>query len=197
MRKVFQTLQGGELMDDKRIVELFFERNENAIKETEKKYKRLLTYIAKNILVSDEDSEEIVNDAYLCAWSSIPPNKPNNLSAYLGKITRNLALDKLDKQNASKRGGTSVELIYDELENLISSEEGSVNDQLALKDSLNSFLAGLKKEHRVMFVQRYWYFSTIEEIAKNNGLKENNVKVILSRIRERLKKHLEKEGILI
>ena len=110
-------------MDDKRIVELFFERNENAIKETEKKYKRLLTYIAKNILVSDEDSEEIVNDAYLCAWSSIPPNKPNNLSAYLGKITRNLALDKLDKQNASKRGGTSVELIYDELENLISKKK--------------------------------------------------------------------------
>ena len=184
-------------MDDKRIVELFFERSENAIKETEKKYKRLLTYIAKNILVSDEDSEEIVNDTYLRAWSSIPPEKPKNLSAYLGKITRNLALDKLDKQNASKRGGTSVELIYDELENLISSEEGSVNDQLALKDSLNSFLANLKKEHRVIFVQRYWYFCSVTEIAKNNGLKENNVKIILLRLRERLKKHLEKEGILI
>ena len=124
-------------MDDKRIVELFFERNENAIKETEKKYKRLLTYIAKNILVSDEDSEEIVNDTYLCAWSSIPPNKPNNLSAYLGKITRNLALDKLDKQNASKRGGTSVELIYDELENLISSERVRIRNLALEKENIS------------------------------------------------------------
>ena len=185
-------------MDDRKIIELFFERSELAIKEADKKYKRLLTYIAKNILKSDEDSEEVVNDTYLRAWGSIPPSKPANLSAYLGRIARNLSLDKLNTQGAIKRGGTSVDLAYEELENLIcESNTREPSDQLALKEALNSFLRMLKKDKRVIFVQRYWYFCSIEEIATQNGISESNAKVILLRLREKLKKHLEKEGIII
>ncbi|MBQ7353428.1 MAG: sigma-70 family RNA polymerase sigma factor [Clostridia bacterium] len=182
-------------MDDKRIVELFLERNEQAILESEKKYKRLITYIAKNILRSDSDSEETVNDTYLRAWDSIPPNKPVNLGAYLGKIARNLSLDKLNKQKAQKRGGDEVTLAFEELEGVIGEEKGEgLIDEIALKNAINSFLSELKSDKRIIFVQRYWYFCSIEEIAKNNGLKENNVKIILLRLRDKLKRYLEKEG---
>ena len=185
-------------MDDREIIKLFWQRDEQAITESDKKYKKLLTYIAKNILSSDEDSEEIVNDTYLRAWNSIPPTSPQSLSAYLGKIARNLSLDRLELKGAEKRGGLSPLLAYEELENLIEDEfTDTPRDQIALKDGINSFLAGLKKDKRIIFVQRYWYLSSIEEIAKNNGLTESNVKVILSRLREKLKKHLEKEGILV
>lgn len=188
-------LQGGEAMDDKRIVELFFERDEQAILESEKKYKRLITYIAKNILNSDSDSEEMVNDTYLRAWDSIPPNKPANLGAYLGKIARNLSLDRLSKRKTQKRGGDEVTLAFEELQGVIGEEKGEgLIDEIALKDAINGFLAQLKSDKRILFVQRYWYFCSIEEIAKNNGLKENNVKIILLRLREKLKRHLEKEG---
>lgn len=182
-------------MDDKRIVELFLGRNEQAISESEKKYKRLITYIAKNILRSDSDSEETVNDTYLRAWDSIPPNKPANLGAYLGKIARNLSLDRLSRQKAQKRGGDEVTLAFEELEGVIGEEKGEgLIDEIALKNVINGFLSELKSDKRIIFVQRYWYFCSIEEIAKNNGLKENNVKIILLRLRDKLKRYLEKEG---
>jgi len=182
-------------MDDKQIVDLFFERNEEAIKKTEEKYSRYCNYIASNILASKEDCEECVNDTYLRAWNSIPPNKPSNLKAFLGKITRNLALDKLDRNTAQKRCTEST-LVYDEIAECIPDANSSeLTDELALKTALIKFLGSLKRDKRIVFLQRYWYLSSVKDIAKNNGLSENNVKIILLRLRAKLKKFMEKEGI--
>lgn len=183
-------------MDDKMIVKLFLERNEEAIKNTEAKYSRYCMHIANNILDSLRDSEECVSDAYLRLWNSIPPARPTNLKAYIGKITRNLALDAYDKRRAKKRSD-ATELAYEELSYCIpdiTSEESVVNE-LTLKQAINGFLASLKKSHRIIFMQRYWYLSSVKDIAKNQAMTENNVKVILMRLREKLKKYLEKEGI--
>ncbi|MBQ8840470.1 MAG: sigma-70 family RNA polymerase sigma factor [Clostridia bacterium] len=185
-------------MNDLEIVKLFWKRDESAISESDKKYGKYLSYIAKNILASDSDSEECVNDTYSRAWGCIPPHKPTKLGAFLGKITRNLALDRYNAQRAQKRGGASAEVPLCELEAILSeSEEESPIDSLLLKQAINSFLEGLDKEKRIIFLQRYWYFASIKEIAKNQGLSESNVKVILSRLRDKLKKHLEKEGIRV
>ena len=182
-------------MDDLQIVDLFFERDENALKETEKKYSKLCHFIAGNILLSKEDVEECVNDTYLKVWSSIPPQRPENLKAYIGKITRNLALDKHDRNNAKKRKGSTL-LIYDEVCEIIpDSSSQDLSDELVLKDALNKFLGSLKQEKRIIFLQRYWYLSSVKDIAENNGLSENNVKITLLRLRAKLKKFLEKEGI--
>ena len=182
-------------MDDKGIVDLFFERNENAIKETEKKYSRYCNYIAANILESKEDCEECVNDAYLRLWNSIPPNRPDSLKSYLGTVIRNLALDRHDKNTATKRKG-GTQLVYDEIAECIpdlGTEEPT--EELAVKNALNKFLGSLKPQKRIVFMQRYWYLSSVKEIAENNGLTENNVKITLMRLRAKLKKFLEKEGI--
>lgn len=184
-------------MDDLQIVDLFFKRDETAIKETEKKYSRFCNFIAASILSSREDCEECVNDTYLKAWNSIPPQKPDNLKAYLGKITRNLALDKHDRNNAKKRR-SETNLVYDEVCEFIPDVNSSdLSDELALKDALNKFLGSLKQKHRIIFLQRYWYLSSVKEIAEGNGLTENNVKTTLLRLRAKFKKFLEKEGISI
>ena len=184
-------------MDDQKIVELFFARSEDAIKETEEKYSRFCHFIAASILVSAEDVEECVNDTYLKAWNSIPPAKPDSLKAYLGKITRNLALDRHDRNTAKKRK-SDTNLVYDEVSEFIPDASTSdLSDELALKDALNKFLGSLKQEKRIIFMQRYWYLSSVKDIAKNNGLSENNVKITLLRLRAKFKKFLEKEGINI
>ena len=182
-------------MDDKQIVDLFFERNEDAILETEKKYSRYVNYIAANILPLKEDCEECANDVYLRLWNSIPPAKPDNLKAYVGTLTRNLALDMHDKNTAKKRK-TAATLVYDEIAECIpdvSSEDAT--DNVALKTALNKFLGSLNQGKRIVFMQRYWYLSSVKEIAELNGLSENNVKTTLLRLRAKLKKFLEKEGI--
>ena len=182
-------------MDDKQIVDLFFERNENAISETEKKYSRYVNYIAANILPLKEDCEECASDVYLRLWSSIPPAKPDNLKAYVGTVTRNLALDMHDKSTAKKRKSTTS-LVYDEVAECIPDTSGEdQTESLVLKDALNKFLGSLNQRNRVVFMQRYWYLSSVKEIAELNGLSENNVKTTLLRLRAKLKKFLEKEGI--
>ena len=186
---------GGERLEDNQIVSLYFLRDEKALFETEKKYKKYLHYIANTILASKEDSEECVIDTYLRAWNSIPPNKPSKLSVFLGKITKNLCLDKISHDRAKKRGGSSIDLAYEELEGTLSDTcENCPLDTLALKEAINSFLASLPETKRRLFVQRYWYLSSIADIAKNNDMTEANVKVVLLRLRESLKEHLEKEG---
>ena len=182
-------------MDDKGIVDLFFERNENAIKETEKKYSRYCNYIAANILESKEDCEECVNDAYLRLWNSIPPNRPDSLKSYLGTVTRNLALDRHDRNNAAKRKG-ATQLVYDEIAECIPDiGTAEPTEELAVKNALNKFLGSLNSQKRIVFMQRYWYLSSVKSIAEKNGLTENNVKIMLMRLRAKLKKFLEKEGI--
>jgi RNA polymerase sigma-70 factor (ECF subfamily) len=183
-------------MDDVKIVELFWERSEDAIRYTQEKYGKYCYYIAYNILYSDLDAEECVNDTYLHAWSSIPPKKPEKLSTYLGKITRNLALNKYDKENAMKRKSEN-QLIFDEVEEFMTSpsEKSAPVDEILLRDAINSFLEGLSPEARIIFVRRYWYCSSIKDIAADYSISEGTVKSSLSRTRKYFREHLLKEGI--
>ena len=182
-------------MTDYDIVKLYHLRSEKAIDETQKKYGAYCTTIAENILHNKADSEECVNDTYIRAWDSIPPKKPIRLSTFLAKITRNLALDRLDYYNAEKRPQDTVSLI-EELGECTSSGN-DILDEIALRDAINSFLAGLKRRTRIVFMQRYWYFRPIADIARDIGTSESSVKVILHRARKDLRAHLETYGFYV
>ena len=186
-------------MDDNKIIELYCERSEQAISETSKKYGKYCHYIAYSILRNDKDSEECVNDTYLRAWNSIPPRNPNNLQTFLGKITRNLSLNKLEKQSAEKRGAGQTSFILDELSECIPSKDDTVNtvENMVIKDVLDLFLDSLPAETRKIFVRRYFYMSSVKEIADEYGISESKVTVTLFRTRKKLKTVLEKEGILL
>ena len=188
-------------MDDVQILDLYWERSEDAIKETENQYGKYCYFIAYSILQNAEDSEECVNDTYMKAWEVIPPQRPNRLSTFLGKITRNLALNRHIFYSAEKRGGKNVFLAMEELQicvpNHSSESEEKITDDLTLTDALNRFLASLKPERRMIFVQRYWYFSSVKEIAADFGIGESKVKMSLLRTRKELGAFLEKEGVLL
>ena len=184
-------------MDDRTLIELYNQRNESAISETQIKYGRYCFSIAFAILNSNEDSEECVNDTYLKVWNAIPPHAPTLFSAFIGKITRNTAIDRYLSLRAQKRNA-GVELVLDELSECISdTSEENVSDELILKGAINSFLESLTKRERIIFMRRYWYASSIREIANGLSLSESNVRVILMRTREKFKNHLENEGIVI
>lgn len=183
-------------MDDRLIVDLYFARSEKAISETDKKYGRYCRYIASNILYSDTEAEECVDDAYMNTWSAIPPERPNSLRAFVGRITRNLALNRYEHKRAQKRYA-GIEAALDEIEELISAPEESIVDTMALRDSINEFLGTLTRKSRIIFVKRYWYLASIKEIADEIGASESSVKVSLHRTRCELKEFLEKKGITI
>jgi len=184
-------------MDDKQIVDLYWERSETAISETAKKYGRYCHYIAFNVLHNDEDSEECVNDTYLNAWNSIPPHRPSVLKTFLGKLTRNISLNKYKQLTAEKRGNGQMPLIIDELYECFPATENteSIIDDMVLVDVFNRFLASLPVEQRKIFMRRYWYMSPVKEIATDYGMGESKVKMSLLRSRNELKCLLEKEGI--
>ena len=184
-------------MEDEKIIELYFQRSEDAIPETELKYGSRCRAVAYNILASREDSEECVNDTWLKTWEVIPPTRPERLSTFLGKITRNLALHRYEKYNAAKRGAGQVALTLHELEECIPARENveRVVDDLVLTESLNDFLAGLPVETRQIFVRRYWHLRSVREIAREYRISESKVKVTLFRTRRKLRQLLEKEGI--
>lgn len=184
-------------MEDNQIVDLYWARSENAISETERKYGRYCHYIAYNILHSDEDSEECVNDTYLNAWNAMPDKQPSRLAAFLGTITRNLALKRWERYNAEKRGSGQVMLALDELQECVpaTNNENQIVDDLVLAEVFNRFLASLPKEKRKIFMRRYWYLSPVAEIAENYSISESKVKMSLLRTRNELKLVLEKEGI--
>ena len=182
-------------MQDREIVELYFKREEQALEKTAEKYKNYCVSIAERILGSREDAEEIWNDVLSAAWNLIPPNEPEHLNLYLGKIARNAALKKLETEKAKKRDG-GIKIQLDELAECIPAplfEEQA--DLIALRDVLNAFLAKLPKEQRNIFLRRYWLCEGVKEIAKRLGYSENKVSMILFRIRKRLKKELEKEEL--
>lgn len=184
-------------MDDRVIIELYNKRDENAIGETQKKYGRYCHSIAYNILRSNEDSEECVNDTYLKVWNAIPPKVPQIFSAFIGRITRNTALDRYEKNRAQKRDA-GIELALDELSECISSEmTGECSDDFVLKNAVNGFLASLPKRTRIIFMRRYFYLLSINEIAEGLSMSESNVKVTLMRTREKFREYLENEGIVI
>ena len=185
-------------MEDSRIIELFWERAEDAISETDRKYGKYCYAIAYNILHSDPDSEECVNDTYLRAWETMPPQKPNALSAYLGRITRNLALNRLSYKTREKRAEGYV-AVLDEVSEMLpdTSTMPEEADDVALREAINTFLRSLDANTRIVFVRRYWYNSAISEIAADYSIPVGTVKSTLSRTRKRFRDHLAKEGICI
>lgn len=185
-------------MEDKAIVNLYFERNEGAISETEAKYGHYLFCIANNVLINNEDAQECVNDTYKSAWDTIPPNSPHSLRAYLGKIARNHAINRYNFNSADKRN-KNLELSLSEMEEFLPSPDFSEESTFAItfEQALNKFLRDLPEAKCNMFLLRYWYFLEIKDISAKMGMSEGRVKVTLARIRERLKKYLEKEGLHI
>ena len=184
-------------MQDSLIIELYNQRDEKAIVATQDKYGAYCMTIAYNILADRLDSEECVNDTYLRAWNSMPPEYPTRLRSYIGAICRNLSLDRYRKKNAEKRRGC-VEVAIDELAECIPDErERDEAESERIADALNRFVAGLDERERKVFVQRYWYMCSTEQIARDNSMNRNTVTTVLYRTREKLRAFLEKEGVFI
>ncbi len=190
-------------MEDARIIELFWDRDETALRETAGKYSHFCFGIAWKILASREDSEECVNDTWLSAWESIPPARPSILSAFLGRITRNHAIDRLRKKYAAKRMDlhlTSLSDITDEVEALNRQLCVSLERQVEAKELIrliDTFLEGLSERDRDLFMRRYWHMDSIAELAKRHGISESSVKSNLFRTRKKLRKALLKERYVI
>lgn len=185
-------------MDDKQIVDLYFARKEQAIRETAKKYGKYCFAIARNILQNSSDAEETVNDTYMGAWNSIPPHRPAMLSTYLGKITRRLALKRWTANRTQKRGGSEIVLALEELAGCIPSDfdvESRINED-ELTQILNDFVRNLPNPESHVFLCRYWYLDSIEAIARRFDFSQSKVKSMLSRTRKKLYAHLQKEGYL-
>ncbi len=186
-------------MDDSKIVDLFFERDETAIKKASEKYGKVIRKIAFSIIEDEFLAQECENDAYLTAWNLIPPNEPRDyLLSFLSKITKNIALDKCRAKNSKKRHADIVSL-SEELTLCIPSDTdvSSEVDARILGDLISKFLKKQKKETRIIFIRRYWYQDSITEIAKKMNLSENKVKTVLHRTRNKLKKYLTKEGYTV
>ena len=185
-------------MDDEKIIELYLNRSEDAISETERKYGGYCYTIAYNILSNNEDSQECVNDTWLAAWNSIPPKRPRLMSAFLGKMTRYISLDRWKNRNAAKRGGGEVPLVLEELEECISGENSVEKEYLQKEFSkmLNQFLEKLPETERKVFLCRYWYMDSIEDIAERFDFTQSKVASMLHRTRGKLRKALEREGLV-
>jgi len=186
-------------MKDKEIIELYWNRDETAIAATADTYGSYCHRIAYNILNNKEDAEECVNDTWHNAWKSIPPYRPERLSTYLGKITRNLSLNRYKLQNAQKRGAGQVELALSELEGCIPAGQDveQVLDEMVLVSALDQFLYTQPRTERNIFIGRYWYLYSIRELAEGYRMSESKVASLLYRMRRKLKLHLEKEGIFL
>ena len=188
--------EGDEAVEDSKIIELYNSRDEKAIIQTDVKYGIRCRAIANNILKNHEDTEECINDAYLKVWESIPPALPLSLSAYLYRITRNLALDRYRSKNRVERGKGEVELCIDELL-FCQTDKETEYEAIELSEILNRFLRTLSERDRDIFVARYYFVYPVPEIASKLNMRENYVWNILSRTVKKLRQHLEKEGYMI
>ena len=185
-------------MDDNTIIDLYWNRSEEAITQTDAKYGRYCYHIAYNILTNQEDAEESVSDTYMAAWNHIPPTRPNVLSTFLGRITRNLSISRWRSNGAQRRGGGETALAFDELQQCVSGKQSIESDLIAkeILQVLNRFLKDLPRENRIVFMRRYWYLEPIANIAANCGFSQGKVKTMLCRDRKKLKQMLTKEGYL-
>lgn len=181
-------------MEDHQIIQLYWQRDEAAIKESRSKYGAYCFTIAERILHTHEDSEECVNDTWFRAWNTMPPEKPCRLAVFFGRITRNLAIDRYRRSKSQKYGGGQTALCLEELRECIG-EESPVENRIILRELLNTFLRSLPEQTREIFLLRYWYFLPVSEIAQRLRLSEGAVKMKLQRARRRLRDELEKEGI--
>ena len=182
-------------MEDNSIIALYLERNERAIRESDRKYGKYCFSIASSILNNKEDAEECVNDTWLRAWNAIPPDLPDVLSAYLGSITRNLAYDRYRYRRRGKRSGEGMDLIFDELENFLPADSTpeDILEEKELYGLINRFLATLSPRDRDILLCRYYFVKPIEEIAKAQSKSPQYIRIILNRTLKKLKKYLTKE----
>lgn len=185
-------------MNDERIIELFFERSEQAIKELDGKYGKVFHALSFKILNNQQDAEECVNDSYLGTWNAIPPAKPNPLLAFVCKIVRNISLKRYEQKTAAKRNShydAAMEELHDCLASSTTVEEEI--EERELTKIIESFLDSLSKENRVIFLRRYWFSDTYADIAKQVGLTEKNVSVRLTRLRKELREYLLEREVLL
>jgi RNA polymerase sigma-70 factor (ECF subfamily) len=182
-------------MDDRRIIDLFFARNEDAINLTKEKYGRYLNSIAFDILGDRHDAAECESDTYLRAWNSIPPTDPRSLPAYLAKIVRNIALNRI--RTDTRRIPLKMSLILDELSEVIPDVEGDIAERLGIRECIVGYVNGLERERRNIFLKRYFYLMSVNDIASDMGMRVGTVKSILFRMREELRSYLNERGIEI
>lgn len=188
--------KGSQTMDDSKIVDMYWARNENAICESDKKYGRMLHSLSYSLLSSREDAEECVNDTYLDAWGAMPMARPEFLGAFLSKITRRISVDRFRAKHREKRGG--IDNMLSELSDCIPlrDDQGGEYDSERIREALNGFLYSLTKEKRVMFILRYFYSKSIGDIAIQMDIGESKIKTTLHRLRGDLKKILEEQELL-
>ena len=179
-------------MDDNGIIELFWQRSGDALLECGVKFGAYCRMIARNILNNDDDAEECVNDTWLRAWNAIPPARPSTLKSYLGKITRNLALDYYEAAHTQKRGGGNIETALEELADIPAPDA----EDKEISQAIDEFLRSEPDEYADIFIKRYWYLHSVKEISAAYGYRENKITALLFRMRGRLKQKLESEGLL-
>ena len=185
-------------MEDREIVELYWRRDQRAVAETQKRVGAYCFAIANQILLDPEDARECVNDAYLAAWNAIPPHRPERLAPFVGKLTRRIAVNRLEQRLAAKRGGGEGALALEELGECVSGGDGAEAQAEAaeLSAAVNRLLHSLPKTQRDVFICRYWYMDSVESIALQFGFSPSKVKSMLFRTRKRLQRYLKKEGLL-
>lgn len=186
-------------MDDNDIIQMYWDRNDQAIQATSDKYGHYCKAIARNILNNEQDAEECVNDTYLNAWNAMPAHWPEQLAAFLGKITRNLSFNRYKHDRAEKRGGGEIALVLDELAGCVSGADDveRIIDRQELIEAVNSFVRSLPAGRRNMFVRRYWYADAVSTIAKEYGMMQGTVSKTLERTRKQLKTYLTERGFEI
>ena len=185
-------------MDDWQIIELFFSRSENAIAELSAKYNTICMHTASNIVGNREDAEECVNDAYLGVWNAVPPQKPNSLLAFLLRLVRNISINRYTYNTRKKRNNPYAECVEELNFRLASGENVEAKIEAAeLTRQIEAFLDGLNQTNRLLFVRRYWYADSYEDLARTTGLRENAIRTRLSRLRNELRKYLNERGTVI
>ncbi len=190
-------MTGGASLEDNRIIELYFDRNEIAIAETKNKFGRLCFGISKNILGDESDAEECVNDTYLAVWNKIPPERPNSLMAFVAKIARNISLKRLERNSAQKRRAFEY-VDISELEEVLADDESAAGvTEEEIGRHINDFLSMEKEAVRNVFMRKYWFFDSVEEIADRYSFSESKVKSILFHTRNKLRRYLKEKGVHI
>ena len=185
-------------MDDQSIVALYWDRSEQAIAETDRKYGAYCYSIAYHALANNEDAEESVSDTYMAAWNRLPPHRPSVLATFLGKITRRISINRWKAKNTAKRGGGQITLTLEELDNCVDGKQDieSAYESHELVRAFNRFLDTLPETERDVFLRRYWFFDSIADIAESFGFTQSKVTSMLHRMRGKLRKQLEKEGFV-
>jgi len=182
-------------LDDKKIIQLYWDRDERAISETDSKYGAFCSSIAENILDNKEDSKECVNDTYLKTWNALPPQWPKVFPAFIGRIVRNLAINRYNSERTAGRGGGQTAVALEELEECISDRSAEISvEESELSEAIDSFLGTLSRKNRQIFVLRYWYTESVSYISEVMNMTENSVSVALNRMRKKLLNYLSERG---